>query len=311
MARRPRVHRALASISMEAKQVPLLRPIPLLMERTESSMRITITLFCLSCLCSLFFAPLSLAKRANPSEEQSPRELRREKRRLERFLRKAKNRLGEVQYLISRLSYLQRAMTMVSNREVRYRSADLLERVRDRVLKSLLNAYLSSVDGKRKCSEGEKESFLRLSMELENSMREVKKVALELRQVNAELAEFVPPKMKRKMHRRVNAMLRESRGVKHLDEKLKRARLAVEEELEACRLDQSRSRSKLRNLRGKYALAKKRKELAKARSTFAQTIKETLADDRLSAQEKQVLTERQKRFSQLKHTLAALDMKGY
>ncbi len=272
-------------------------------------MRNTLLLFLVFAFALSLFPNLCSAKRA--SKTLSVRELQREQRRLQRFMQRASKRAGEVQFLASRLQFLQRAMNMASLGKIQQSAQGLTQRLRDRRLKSLVVAYLSSVDGTPNVTEREKETFLRLTFELESSLGEMKKAGKRMREIQMEMANIVPPPMKRRMMRQITQLMQVSKSKKKMVERAETLELEAELELEACRLEPSRSRKKLRELRGEVVVARKKIEFFDAQLALGEALKEALADNCLSSEERKRLTKYQMAFNQLRHTLDGLKTARY
>ena len=259
--------------------------------------------FCLL-LGSSCFARRALSK-------ESPQSLQREQRQLLRFIKRAKKRSNEVEFLASRLQYLQRAMSMNSLIEVQRSSQGLTRRLRDRRLRSLVGAYIASIDGTTTMTNAEKETFLRLTMELETSLGEVRKAGKRLREIAAKLANFIPPPMKRKIMRQITQLMKVNKKKSKLQEEIATLELEAELEMEACRLEPARARKQLRKLRGQLVVAKKKIEMYDAQLELGNALKSAMADSKLTVDERKVLTRHQMAFNQLRHTVDGLNSVRY
>ena len=258
---------------------------------------------------SIVFSSNCFARRAE--QKESPQSLQREQRQLLRFLKKADKRTQEVQFLASRLQYLQRAMYMTSLTEVHRSSQGLREKLRDKRLKSLIGAYISSVDGTREITNSEKESFLRLTMELETSLGEMKKAGKRLQEIRAKLANIIPPPMKRKIMKQITQLMKVNSAKSKLTEEIATLELEAELEMEACRLEPARARTQLRNLRGKLVVAKKKIEMYDAQLALGKALKDAMSDSHLTTEERKVLTRYQMAFNQLRQTVEGLNAARY
>lgn len=220
--------------------------------------------------------------------------LKAEQRRLEAEMRRMATRLPEVQYLASQLDGLRLA-TLSPRGDVGQarRLAEIGQRIRDARLRELVRALAASIDGQPGASDGEKEALLLLTLELESSLTELRRVRDQVAAVRKELTYWVEPETKRRMLRHAGSLVGDGRAVGRLEASL--AELEAQElaERDLCARDAARSRSPLRELRGRIATQRKEVELARARADLAGTIQATLADDLLDDAERVRLTRSQ------------------
>jgi len=268
---------------------------------------------------ALVAAVLTVAACRMPSEVSAGRSepgqslgtLQRERVSLTKFMHQADRRMDEVRFLASQLDNIRSGLTMQGVDAIRSRAVGLERQLRDRRLRALFAACVHAMDGTSEVTATEQEAFLRLSVELESSMDEVERSRRRLRELQTQLANFVPPDVKRKMLRQAKDMLESIRKQRVSADTAAGVELEVELEEEACRLEPSRSRDRLRELRGTLALTRKQMELSDAKVRLAETLQAALADDMLTDDERRLLTRQQAMFSQLKHACAGMATARY